>query len=626
MASPQELLRRAFAAEKAGRPAEAAAAYREVLALRPDDASAYHHLGIIAARLQHLDEAVDDLDHAARLAPQEAGYHVALSEVQRRLKRFEQARDVAQRAIALQPGLAAAHLALGQALADLGRIAEADRALSQALTLAPRSADALSAMARLRQRQKQFGRAEALFADAIRTRPTDANLFIQFGDCLAEQDKLTGAAEAFRRARALAPGNSEASEKYDLAIFRAGGPEAARKELERAVAQSPDSKIAHRQLGDVLGTLGFLDEAAASFRRALTIDPAFHPARAALAHAMKFRSRAEADLVAIEQAYAGTGADDPAHMQLAFALGKALDDVGAYSEAFELFGDANRLARAERPYSLERDAEAFRQIRTTFTAEFIARHRGQGDVGASPIFIVGMPRSGTTLTERILAGHPSVYTCGELSFFERSVRLATGANPLREPARSAAALTGAALEQIAANYLGLLPAAARAAAHSTDKMPHNFQHIGLIRLAFPAAKIIHLMRSPVDTCLSMFKTPFASNGLGFTNDLTDLGRYYNLYRGLMQHWRAVLPGEIYDLSYEALVTDPGATTRALFDHIGLDPTDRGDAAPARQGEVQTASFAQVRRPIYKDSLDSGARYGAQLDPLRAALAEWTEEN
>ncbi len=624
MTTATALLRTGLAAHQAGRLAEAAAAYREVIALAPDNAAAHYNLGRAILQRGHVEEALAELGEAVRLNPDDAVFNFALSEALRRAGRLEEARKSARRAIALQPLSADMHAGLGTVLVDLSRYGEAEKAFDEALRYHAKNTAALAGLARLHMRRRNFAEARRLLADAIRSHPADARLLVLLGDCFADEGRLTSAAEAYRRARTLDHANAEAAEKYDRAIFRIGGIAEARAALERAVAQSPNSAFAHRVLGDFLSGHGFIEAAAATYRTALAIEPANKEARASLAHDMKFRDRDGPEFMALQQSHATMKPDDPARDRMAYAMGKALDDLGEYTEGFACFAAANAIRAGARPYDLAVDAKRFAAVKETFTADLLRRHRADSDSKAAPIFIVGMPRSGTTLTETVLSGSSAVYACGELEFLRLATTTATGADPFAEAPRAAHDLNRESLRRIAGAYLGFLPEVARSAAHTTDKLPHNFRLIGLIRLVFPRAHIVHVRRNPLDNCLSMFKTPFRAEGLDFTHDLTDLGRYYNLYRDLMRHWHAVLPGEIFDLSYEDLVGDPEATARRLYAHCELEWTPAAIEVQGRQREVLTASFAQVRRPIYKDSVDLAARYGDRLDPLRAALAEWDD--
>jgi len=233
-----------------------------------------------------------------------------------------------------------------------------------------------------------------------------------------------------------------------------------------------------------------------------------------------------------------------------------------------------------------------------------------------------MPRSGTTLTETILSRHDDVYPAGELETMRVEAAAIVGASPIYEANQFMNRLKRGALEEIGSAYLSQLSLEARRSRRVTDKMPHNFRLVGLIRLVFPNARIIHVRRDPLDTCLSMFKANFSAANLDFSRDLVTTGRYYNLYRRLMQHWRVAMPGQFFEIDYEALVSDPETSTRALFEYCGLDWSPDVLYIEKSTREVKTASFAQVRQPINTRSVRAADRYGNRLDPLRAALAEY----
>jgi hypothetical protein len=235
-----------------------------------------------------------------------------------------------------------------------------------------------------------------------------------------------------------------------------------------------------------------------------------------------------------------------------------------------------------------------------------------------------MPRSGTTLTEQLVAASDDVFGAGELNLVNLASSQTFGFftfNEVRALLENEASLDFA---KAGTTYLEWLAGRAKTKPRFTDKMPHNFWQIGLIRLMFPNARIVHVSRIPLDNCLSIFKATFASHGLDYSYDLATLGRYFNLYRGVMQHWRAVLPATFHDLSYEALVDDPEEETKKLYDYLELEWSPAVLEFHQSRREIRTASVVQVRKPIYKTSVNLSERYGELLDPLRAALAEWKE--
>ena len=303
-----------------------------------------------------------------------------------------------------------------------------------------------------------------------------------------------------------------------------------------------------------------------------------------------------------------------------FALGKALEDVGDYRRAFEHFRQGNALKRHATRFDEAASCRDFTQIAETFDADVLRRLFGLGDPSPTPIFVVGMPRSGSTLVEQILASHPQVHAAGELDSLSRVVHAASTAGSAPAPAAEPSnALAAEPLRQVGQAYLASLPAVADGKTRIVDKAPGNFFHVGLIHLALPNARIIHTTRSPLDTCVSCFTRLF-SDGQDYSYDLAELGRYYCRYEKLMAHWRSILPpGAMLDVEYEKVVDDLEGQARRLVEFCGL----AWDAACLNFHQtnrpVATASSVQVRRPLYRTSLDRWRRYEAWLEPLLAEL-------
>jgi tetratricopeptide (TPR) repeat protein len=379
-----------------------------------------------------------------------------------------------------------------------------------------------------------------------------------------------------------------------------------------ACAARPDRAEAYGELGNLQSELGNLSEARMSLRRAICLDPKpLYFGR--LAKAGKFS--VGDPLIAQLQAVAESGLS-PLDQALAdFALAKAYDDVGLYARSFERLTLGNQRVRARIAYDEAAALALIGSIAAAFGEELFADPAVGGDPSRKPVFIVGMPRSGSTLIERILATHPAVASIGESNDFAAARNEALGGLGLPPFPHYAQALDRDAYRRIAARYLARLPDAPRV----INKMPGNFAYLGLIARALPNARILYPRRDPMDTCLSCYGEFFQS-GHPFAYDLGELGRYWRACDGLMGHWRAVLPaGMLIEVDYQALVTDPESGTRRMLDHLGL-PWDPACLDFSRSpGVVRTASIAQIRQPIYRDSIGRWRRYEAELGELRAAL-------
>jgi tetratricopeptide (TPR) repeat protein len=374
---------------------------------------------------------------------------------------------------------------------------------------------------------------------------------------------------------------------------------------ERVLAVHPDNFEAHNSLGKVCRDQGKFDDAAAHFRQAIAIRPDYAEAHLSLAEIKTFQY-GDADLTGLE---ALAGRESPS---IQFALAKAFEDCGDYARAFEHMRKGNDLKRRQIDYDEPGAGKIFERIRTVFNSSLFDRFQGEGDPSPVPIFVLGMPRSGSTLIEQMLASHPAIHGAGELE----DLKVAVSGLSERDTA-----LDGATLRRIAQSYLARLPAIADGKVRIVDKMPANFLNIGLIRLILPNARIIHTVRNPIDTCVSCYSKLFAS-GQDFSYDLAELGRYYRGYAELMTYWRSVLPpGAILDVSYEDVVDDFEGQARRLIDYCGLPWDDRCLSFYKNSRPVNTASGVQVRKPVFRSSLQRWRSYESDLGPLLSALGD-----
>lgn len=499
---------------------------------------------------------------------------------------------------ALQAGnLNAAVELLGRSAAADPRNADTRNNLGLALLrsgLAPAAADHLRLALKLNPK---------LFAAAI-------NLVF----ALIALGKLTEADRISRQVITKAGETTDALYARASVLAAANDLEGAVGLFKRAIALSPSRADLHGGLANAYLVHGYAAESLAAYTEAARLEPwqaTWRQGLAAVGHAPESADEIRASL---------DQANEPAQRAgLAFAMARAFDDDGDYKQAFDSYLEANRLKRSTFTYLSEETAAIFDDIKQNLTAEFMRARDGSGHPDAAPIFIIGMPRSGTSLVEQILASHPDVHGAGELDLFRSTANqvLQLGTSP--KIGNALARMPAEGFARIGSHYAAAVRALAGDKPRVTDKLPGNFLLAGAIALALPDAKIIHIRRDPMDNCVSIFRADFGALHK-HAYDLMELADYYVHYRQLMQHWDAVLPpGRIYPLDYSALVADQEGETRRLLAHCDLEWSDACLRFYETKRPVRTVSALQVRKPIFDDSVGSAARYGDAFAPLRTVL-------
>lgn len=520
-------------------------------------------------------------------------------------------------AASLDPAMVEAALALQQNRLDI-----AERHLRARLRADPLDVAAIRMMAELAARLGRYPDAEKLLARALELAPAFHAARANYVTVLHRQSKFVQALAEAERLIADDPADLGHLAAKAAVLVRTGGYDEAIALYRRILDAFPEQPRLWISLGHVYKTVGRREESVAAYRRAIAQEPTLGDAWWSLANLKTVRLAAD-DIAAMQAALArATAAADRYHLH--FSLGKAFEDAGAWEQAFRHYAEGNRLRRAELPYDAARTTEHVRQSRALLTREAFASRAGGGHPAHDPIFIVGLPRAGSTLIEQILASHSLVEGTMELPDIG-TIAADLGRRGKHEdddPAGYLTALLALSPDErraLGRRYLeGTRVQRKTAAPRFIDKMPNNFAHIGLIHLILPKARIIDARREAMATCFSAFKQHF-SRGQGFTYDLTDLGHYWRDYAALMAHFDAVLPGRVHRVEHEALVADPEREIRALLAHCGLafEPACLTPHLNARA--VRTASAEQVRRPINAEALDHWRNFAPWLGPLRAAL-------
>lgn len=601
---------------KAGRLDEAEAFYRSVLDRTHDDPEALNLLGVILHDRGNTTEAISLLQRAVDADPEFPDPRVNLARVLTLTGQPEAAAAHARRAATIDPSLAEAHLQLGHALIALHDYAAAVAACATVVSLAP---DLLEGHINLAVGylglQNQAAAIQA-FRYALRLDPNRAATLTTLGQLLSEHGDHADAITILRRAVTQAPLDIAACAALAMAYTRAQQPAAAAESLRIALQRAPERADLWTRLGSNLNSLGQFDEAANCHRRALDADPNAHESRREL---LLFRCDSPGETAPLIAALANQATPIADRVTAGFALGEQCDSQGDFDRAFAYFAEANRLARSAAVEKGKRfDRLAFtasidEQI-ANFPASLFQRTASFGNPSELPVFIVGMPRSGTSLIEQIAASHSAVFGAGEREDIARSIeRLnADRANDGKSQWRAAA------VRAEADAHIARLQALGGSARRVIDKMPDNILTLGQIAVLFPNARIILARRDLRDVGLSCFSKRF-TDGLSWTSDLSDIAFRATQVERLVTHWRAVLPLRIVDLDYQMLVANLEAESRRLIAFLGLDWEAACVAFHQTEREVLTASRWQVRQPLYSSSVGRWRPYRHHLGPLLAGL-------
>jgi tetratricopeptide (TPR) repeat protein len=607
--------------QELGRFDHAILSYDKAIALTPDDAEALYNRGGALQKLRQFEEALLSYEKAITVKPDYADAFSNRGAVLQALGRHSEAVTSFDRAIALKPNLPEALCNRGGALHELTRFDEAIASYDNAIALKPDFAECFNYRGMSFEKLGRLPEALASFERAIALEADYAEAYGSRGMVLKEMKRFDEALASYDRAIALKSDNAEAFNNRGIVLRELQRWDEAIASLETALALKPDLADAHNNMGTVLQDLGQLQQAQECYQKAIRLNPNLATVYVNLADMKKFK-KGDPDLAAIEALAARVdGLTKIDRMQLDFALGKAYGDLKDYKRSFAHLLAGNAAKRATISYD-EMDTFAFfDRIESIFTPELIAQKAGHGDCSRLPIFILGMPRSGTTLIEQIIASHPMVYGAGEVPLFQDAVLSERGSDgqTVRFP-ELVSTLNPEALQHIGSRYTAGLRRLAPRSERVTDKMVSNYFFAGLIHLALPEAKIIHCVRNPLDTCISCFSKLFTAE-VNHTYDLGELGRYYKRYERLMTHWRHVLSDQrILEVRYEDVIGDFEGQARRIIASCDIPWDPRCLAFYKTNRPVRTASATQVRRPIYTNAVGRWRVYEEHLKPLLEALA------
>lgn len=457
--------------------------------------------------------------------------------------------------------------------------------------------------------------AEAEYRSLITEKIKTPQILCNLAAICAGSGRRNEADRLWKQALILSPRFLEAQMNLADSLQQAGKFEQAIKAYRRIISDHGQLVAAKYLLANILKSQGKFTDAADLYQQIMTQQPEYTQAHFSYSSIHKYTDRNDPHLGVMLELYERKGLTRENKTQLAFALAKAFENIGDYSQAFGFLKTGNDLRFNEFHYEIDSDRDLIQSIITSFSQEAMSRVQVRPVASSKPIFIVGMPRSGTSLVEKIISSHSDVYGAGELDyifalgtrlFLKESLHFQFG--PLDSyPAES--------FELFGRSYLEKIDLLDRQHGRLTDKMPFNMMMIGLIKIALPNAKIIHCVRDPKDTCLSIYKQNFTTGNYRFAYDLKTTGQFHKQYQRLMHHWQEVMPGEIYDVSYEALTHEPETEIRKLLAACDLDWQDDCLSFDKSAGIVKTASAYQARQPMYTSSVKLWEKYQGFLQPL-----------
>jgi tetratricopeptide (TPR) repeat protein len=644
----------ALEALRINRPLRAEEICREYLNRSPGSVEHLRLLGHALGKQSRYEEAERTVRLALSLQPDFPHLHEDLGSVLALQQRFEEAVPCFRRAIELEPRLPLAHKKLGEALVALDRGREADEAFEEFFELDPSKGDVALALVDLRAGRKpeavdklrkilretpdnvdamralagiylrdgeQLSDAEALLRRATELAPDFEALWMLLGTLLIESNRHADALGCFNRVTTLDPEHATAWSGLGNAHAHMGDASKAAACYRRAIELNPGVPANYMSLGHALKTLGDQGGALEAYRGAIARKAEFGEVYWSMANLKVFRFD-EAEVAAMEQQLARPDLEANADVHFRFALGKAYEDKGDFDTAWQYYDSGNQRQRKRVVHDPVQFEVRHEEIRDVFDREFLARHAGAGYEAPDPIFIVGLPRSGSTLIEQILASHSQVEGTAELPALGRlAVSVGRYRPDHRQYPLSVRDLRSKDFRAYGKQYIEETRAQRFTdSPFFTDKLPNNFSHVGFAHLILPNAKIINARRHPFDSCLGSYKQLFGA-GQDFTYDMTELALYYREYHEIMQHWHEVLPGKVLDVHYEETVTDLETQVRRILDHCGLPFEEACLRFHETRRAVRTASSEQVRQPLYSSALGYWRHYEKHLQVWRDELGD-----
>lgn len=619
--SLREVLHQAIELQQRGKLKAAERKYRNILKTAPNHTDALQFLAVLLQESGKADAALHFMQKALNIAPDNPVLNSNQAEIYRLQGNFDATEFYANKALELNPELIDPLVILGSVHQSRENYAKAADFYCKALSLTPNDITVRNELGNVYSAQERFREAVEQYQFALDKNDQFHDCRINLADTLIALGETELAIAHYQRLLQQQPNNVPLLLKLARSMLSIQSLDVL-SILYKALRLEKNNAEIHFWLGIYEQTMGAFEQAGDHFKKAISLNPGYYDPWYRLSLNKGFIPT-DHQLSMLKTTFDQLQSDDannPDLITLGFSLGRFYEQNNDFDSAFKYYQVGNRIKSAQQPFDKHRHDEQVDNIIKTFDAEFFDQRRGWGNQTTLPVFIVGMPRSGTTLVEQIISSHPSVHGGGELQLM---LKLVADLKPDDDNAAASHAQRIAIFKQsevtnLSDRYLQKLQAFNPQAQYISDKLPGNYFRLGVIFLLFPNATIIHCQRDAMDTCWSCYQQNFES-GLRFTNDLENLGYAFQGYQRLMQHWQQIKPGRMMDIKYETLLQNPEPESRRLLEHCGLDWLPEVLKFHQQQRPVSTASLWQVRQPLYQSSIGRWKAYEEFLQPLKSQL-------
>jgi len=589
--------------------------YKETLEIEPGYAEAYNNLGNVFQELKQANSAVQSYKKALEIKPDYVAAQYSLGNTFMELGQLDEAVKSYKAAIKLKPDFVEAINNLGITFFKLHQLDDAMKSYEKALILDPDFADSHNNIGIVFSELGQLDQAVKSYKAALKLKPEFAESHYNLGAAFQDLEHLDEAVLSYKAAILLQPDYADAHYNLGILYHDIGQLEMAIKSLGVAISIKPENAEAHKYLGNTLQTNGQVDEAIKCYEKALSINPEHADAHRNLSTVKKY-TQGDKQFILMKKLLTTGSLDQSNQIHLCFALAKAYEDLEMQDELFEVLHEGNQLRKEQLNYSLDLDLNEHLNLRNLLNLipSIAEKLILQKPSKIRPIFVVGMPRSGTSLVEQIISSHQKVHGAGELNILNKLIFPIVNDFSVKE-----ANVSEKTILSIRKDYLNYLSSLNTSESIITDKMPTNFRYIGFILKAFPEAKIVNLKRDSRAICWSIYQRYFPGKGLGFGFNMKDLAGYYNSYNELMSFWHQEFPDKIYDICYEELTTNQEKETKKLLEYCELGWDDNCLKFHTNKRAVKTTSSLQVRKKMYQGSSQAWEKHEVYLQPLIKTL-------